>query len=81
MCGPTIRACPVRVTPTTRRWPSASSSSIFQPAHSAGRTRVIRAISALGSRQSEAIWSGIRTRITWSVVHLTVATVGMPSRW
>ena len=36
---------------------------------------------SLGSFQSEAISSGIRMRITWSVVHLTVATVGMPSRW
>ena len=42
---------------------------------------MIRAISALGSRQSEATWSGISTRITWSVVHFTVATVGIPSRW
>ena len=36
---------------------------------------------SLGSFQSEATWSGMSRRMIWSVVHFTVATVGMPSRW
>ncbi len=38
-------------------------------------------ISPVGSVQAVTPSSGRSRRTTWSTVQLTVATVGMPSRW
>ena len=51
------------------------------PPTAAGSSRSTSETCPLASTQSAASASGRSRRITWSVVHDTVATVGIPSRW
>ena len=78
----TICALPKRVTAVSQNRPGSLSVASFLPdrlgrdraldeADLAGRVDPVVRLSSLGSSR----------RSTWSVVHATVATVGMPSRW
>src|SRR4051794_9030840 len=60
--------------------PGTSRSPRRRPAHAAGMVRSTMQILALGSTHSTAWASGRMRRRTRSVVHCTVATVGMPRR-
>ena len=76
-------ALPRRVIATSQNTPGSLSGASFLPAHAAG-DRVVDAGTPCRwgrSTRAAAPRSGSSRRITWSVVHETVATVGMPSRW
>ncbi len=53
----------------------------LRPAQAAGRGRCTTEMVPDGSIHSGATTSGNSLRMIWSVVQLTVATVGMPRRW
>ena len=72
---------PARVTEIRLRRPGCSISERGRPAQSSGSERSIRVRRPVASDQSLASLSGSRRRRTWSMVHVTVATVGIPRRW
>ena len=61
--------------------PGCSRSHSGRPAQASGSERSISVRRPVGSDQSATSSSGSRRRRTWSMVHVTVATVGMPRRW
>ena len=58
-----------------------SSSFSGRPAHESGNDRSTRLRRPLASVHSRTSSSGSSRRRTWSIVQVTVATVGMPRRW
>ena len=52
-----------------------------RPAQASGSERSTRESRPVGSDQSPTSTSGSSRRRTWSMVQVTVATVGMPRRW
>ena len=78
---PSRRGTPARVTETRLRWPGCSISERGRPAQSSGSDRSMRVRRPVASDQSSTSLSGNRRRRTWSMVHVTVATVGIPRRW
>src|SRR3954452_12808221 len=71
-------AAPRRVMATSQNTPGSLSGASFLPAHFGGSGESTRHTLPLGSSHSCGCSSaGSRRRITWSVVHDTVATVGM----
>src|SRR5918995_869908 len=79
--APTIWADPSLVTAVSQKRPGSFRGASFLPPQAFGSTRSTRHTLALGSIQSCGCSPGSRRRSTWSVVHDTVATVGMPRRW
>ena len=72
-------ATPSRESAATRARPSMSRSASRRPAQLAATGRSTSTTPADGSVHSVAGASGRMRRITRSVVHCTVAIVGMPS--
>ena len=61
--------------------PMLSSAETLCPTQASGASRTSMRIRPDGSRHSGSEPSGSSRRSIWSLVHLTVATVAMPSRW
>ena len=57
-----------------------SRIAVINTAQWSGKPRSTNTTSPVTAAHSDATVVGSRRRITWSVVHVTVATVGMPSR-
>ena len=75
-------AAPMRLIATTRDPIGSSSSEISVPRPAVVERALERGTPwRVGSVHSAGRGLGISRRITWSVVHATVATVVMPSRW
>ena len=70
-----------RVTTTRLSSPGLLDVAEGRPAQFSGSERSTRVRRPLASDQSPTSSSGSRRRRTWSMVQVTVATVGMPSRW
>ena len=60
---------------------SSCSFRVCSPTHFSGTGTWSTRIVPDGSRKSGSAPAGRMRRSTWSAVHLTVATVVMPSRW
>ena len=72
------RGAPARVTAMSETRPGISMSRRARPAQLSGSERSSSESRPLASDQSPVVSSGSRRRRTWSMVHVTVATVGMP---
>ena len=81
MPGPARRDCPPRVTSTGRYRSPSDKPDNGWPQLTSGNSRSTRLTSPVGSVQAVTASSGRSRRMTWSTVQLTVATVGIPSRW
>ncbi len=74
------RATPARVTATTVTSRETVRSARRLPAHRSGSSRSTSESVPVGSDHSDSTASGSSRRRTWSMVHDTVATVGIPRR-
>jgi hypothetical protein len=70
---------PKRVSSATRAPDSSSSALTLWPTQLGENASSASTTWPLGSRHSLSIPDGSSRRITWSAVHRTVPTVGMPS--